>query len=240
MTNTTVTAQDYDIRVKDVPVEQLIREYYDPPQGPRKRRIGIVLEAACPRKDERILDLGCGVGEFAYHCSISGARCLGVDYSFESIRMARRICRSYGADVSFLVADAGKLPLAEGIFDTVIAADFIEHLTDEDKERVLDQIQRLLKSGGMAVVFTPNGIREKIGEWYHGIRHALFGERMPSTDLHFGLIDRFSFERMARRHGFKLSMRYFDLTRPWLARVPLLKHLLALNLLWVMRRDSDV
>ena len=67
--------------------------------------------------EQRCLDLGCGVGEDARAIwEMSGARVIGIDLSPRMVNEARS--RSAGRPgVTFLVADAGKLPFPDSAFD---------------------------------------------------------------------------------------------------------------------------
>lgn len=98
------------------------------------------------------------------------------------------------------------------------------------------EIYRVLKSGGTAVIFTPNAIREKIGDIYWKCRHLIFRNKIPTTDLHFGLTNRFQLEPLLKKNKFSFKLIYEDITRPYLASILLIKHLLSLNLLWVLRK----
>jgi ubiquinone/menaquinone biosynthesis C-methylase UbiE len=233
-----ITSLDYDSRVLSKEIEHFIDEYYDPKTESQRERVRIVLEALAPKPGERILDVGCGVGTFAFHASRLSGFAFGVDYSRESIKMAKRLTGLFNAAqmTAFAVANAMALPLKDNSFDKFVAADFVEHITPREKEFLLKELYRVLKPGGSGVVFTPNGIREKIGEAYRKCRHILFKEKVPTTDLHFGLTDRCQFERLLRRSGFNYTLRYEDVTRPYLAKSPFIRRALALNLLWIVKK----
>jgi ubiquinone/menaquinone biosynthesis C-methylase UbiE len=130
------------------------------------------------------------------------------------------------------------LPFENGSFDKVVSADFIEHITDDEKYLLCREINRVLKPGGQAVIFTPNLIREKIGDYYWGIRHHLFGDTIPVNDLHYGLITRKGFEKIMKVSGWDYRVSYIDIGRPYLCRLPCIKHYLSLNLLWTATTNS--
>ena len=235
-----ITPRSYDDRIIAQGFQFQIDTYYEPKDPAMIRRVKTVIEAIDPKPGERILDIGCGVGTFAYRCASAGALSIGVDYSRESIKAAKALCERYGVgkNAGFLVADGTALPFKDLYFDKIVAADFIEHTTDEEKFKILGEIKRLLKPEGIAVIFTPNGTREKIGSIYRKFRHALFGEGIPTTELHFGLTTRGYFEKLCKRCGLASKLSYEDTTRPYLAKLPFIRRFLALDLLWALKKNE--
>ena len=237
-----ITSKDYDRRIISEGLQHQIDNYYTPVEASMEKRIELVLSALRPKSAEKVLDIGCGVGTFAFHCAKAGSFAIGVDYSFESIKAAKELCVRFsaGQNTSFVIADACNLPFKEAFFNKVVAADFIEHITLRQKETVVKEIYRVLKPQGEAVIFTPNGIREKIGDMYWRVRRITFGDKVPKTELHFGLTNRREFEKICRRNKLKFKLYYKDITRGYLARLPLLRGLLALNLLWVLKKKDSL
>ncbi|MBM3247929.1 MAG: class I SAM-dependent methyltransferase [Candidatus Omnitrophica bacterium] len=229
----------YDDNILAEGREYQIERYYEPKEVYNQRRISIVLEKLAPRKNERVLDIGCGVGTFAFHSSKTGAVVYGVDYSFESIKMAKNLVERYNTPIKakFVVADATKIPFGDSSFDKIISADFIEHISYEEKDNLLKEIYRLLKPGGAGAIFSPNATREKIGNIYWRLRNKIFGDKIPYDVLHFGLTNKYAFEAILKKHQFKFKLVYEDTTRPFLARIPLLRNFLALYLLWMIKKS---
>lgn len=103
------------------------------------------------RRGETILDLGSGTGRnilVMLEFLGSTGRVLGVDSSQDMIQQARERCRAY-PQVTFLrqpIEDP--LPLHEE-FDKAFVSFTLHSLEDEDKERVLANVRRALKRGGM-------------------------------------------------------------------------------------------
>lgn len=134
------------------------------------------------------------------------------------------------------MANVLALLFKDRFFDKVVFADFIGHITLEEKSVFLKEISRIVRPGGSAVIFTPNRIGERIGDYYWRIRHILFGDKVLVTELHYGLTARSEFEPLLKECGFSFKMFYKDITRPYLARLPLVKRFLALNLLWIAKK----
>jgi len=233
-----IDARAYDADVEREGLEYQVGHYYEPTDAAMARRIDVVARHIDLRPGERVLDIGCGVGTFAFHAAKKGARGIGVDFSRKSLEAARILTARYGLEdrTSFVAAEASALPFRNGAFDKVVAADFVEHITDRQKVKLMREMVRVLSDDGAIVVFTPNKIREDVGRWYRMARHCLLGEKMPQNVLHFGLTDRRSFERVLKDMGLSFDFFYYDMTRPFLAHWPLVRHILSLNLLWVIRK----
>jgi len=233
-----IDSRVYDSHIISQGLEFQVDKYYEPKERPMARRVSIVLQAINPKPQEKILDVGCGVGTFAFHCAKFKALAFGVDYSKESIKVAKELTKRYYVEshARFLVSDATRLPFKDSSFDKIVSADFIEHINLEDKNRLITEMLRVLKPQGGIVIFTPNLIREKIGALYWRFRHLLFRDKIPKTDLHFGLIDRRGFERLLKKNRLTFIFSYQDITRPYLAHLPFLRKFLSLNLLWVIKR----
>jgi ubiquinone/menaquinone biosynthesis C-methylase UbiE len=109
------------------------------------------LKLLAPREGERMLDIGCAVGDFLSLAAQSGARCHGLDISPVAVREARR--RVPSAQV--MVGSAEELAFADESFDCVSLLSCLEHLLDPAKG--LMELRRVLKWGGRALIIVPNG-----------------------------------------------------------------------------------
>ncbi len=234
-----ITPKIYDEHVLSQGLQFQVDTYYEPKESSLKRRIAVVMDALGPKLSEKILDVGCGVGTFAFHSAKAGAHAVGIDYSKESINAAESLIKRFGlGDKSkFIIANATKLPFKGSSFDKIIASDFIEHVTLKEKGEFLSQMCRVLKAGGTAIIFTPNRTRERIGDFYWKIRAFLLGDKVPVNDLHFGLTDRREFEALLKSYELNFKLKYVDITRPYIARLPLIRNFLSLNLLWTIKKQ---
>lgn len=107
-------------------------------------------------KDAKILELGCGMGEFYYFCKKEGyINYEGIDASKENIAYIKEHLGaeskvSLGNMFEYLSND--KL----GGYDAVILNDVIEHLTKPEIFRVLDLVYANLNTNGVFLIKTPN------------------------------------------------------------------------------------
>jgi 2-polyprenyl-6-hydroxyphenyl methylase/3-demethylubiquinone-9 3-methyltransferase len=93
-----------------------------------------------------LVDLGCGGGLLAPHIAGKGYRHVGVDLIVSGLEQAR----SHG--VAPVLADAGRLPLADASADVVSAGELLEHVPDVPA--VIAEACRVLRPGGWLVVDT--------------------------------------------------------------------------------------
>lgn len=99
-----------------------------------------------PFKQQRILDLGCGPGQFAqYLKSKNYPNYRGVDFSEQAVNMARQSC-----DYPFEVGDALTDSPYQKPFDAVVSLEMLEHIQGD--LQVLNQ----LPHGTFCVFSVPN------------------------------------------------------------------------------------
>jgi SAM-dependent methyltransferase len=93
---------------------------------------------------QRILDVGSGKGAFCGALARSGQDVVGVDPS----GTAAGIARTYVDPDGKIVLAAGEaLPLSSGRFDRAVSVCVLEHT--EDDTRVLSEVHRVLRAGGI-------------------------------------------------------------------------------------------
>jgi 2-polyprenyl-3-methyl-5-hydroxy-6-metoxy-1,4-benzoquinol methylase len=110
---------------------------------------------------ERVLDVGCGEGCFAAELVRAGAEVVGVDVAAEPLRRARERHREL-VDLRRLPA-AGTWPLQDASFDAVWAGEVIEHVADT--AGWLSELRRVLRSGGVLLLTTPDHGRLRMLGW---------------------------------------------------------------------------
>lgn len=99
------------------------------------------LEARLPDR-ARVLDLGCGPGFDSARLARRGWHVIGVDVSWEMLRIARR-----ESNAELVQADVRCLPFASG-FDGALAVASFVHIPRSAWPALLAQTARLLKPGG--------------------------------------------------------------------------------------------
>jgi O-antigen biosynthesis protein len=109
---------------------------------------------------KRVLDVGSGEGYGAALLAEHAHEVLGIDYSPEAVRHARR---KYMRDnLQFRVMDAMALDPGIGEFDVVTCFEVIEHV--EDHNALLSGVAGLLTSDGLLLLSTPNRTVDQLFE----------------------------------------------------------------------------
>lgn len=117
----------------------------------------------CPPKASQVLDLGCGPGHWSARLAEAYpvARVLGVDLSHGMLQQARE----QQPELSWIQADAARLPLAAASMDLVFSSLMLQWCPDP--LQVLQEIHRVLKPGGQACLATllPGSLLEIDRAW---------------------------------------------------------------------------
>lgn len=112
----------------------------------------------------RVLDLACGFGRHSLALRRAGLDVVGVDYSMDLLRDAPGIDPDGLLAGRLLRGDARRLPLAAGVFDSVVNLfSSFGYFGDEGDERVAAEIGRVLRPGGRAVMDLMNPARIRAG-----------------------------------------------------------------------------
>jgi ubiquinone/menaquinone biosynthesis methyltransferase len=111
-----------------------------------KRRL---IAMAAPRAGARAVDLATGTGDIAFQLAAAGAKVVGIDVTRRMIELANAKAATVERAPLFLVGDMVALPFANGSFDLATAGYGLRNVPDLGA--AIDEIHRVLKSGGMAL-----------------------------------------------------------------------------------------
>ncbi len=110
------------------------------------------------KKGWKILDLACGYGRFSIPLAAMGYRVEGIDITPIFIEKAKEEAKKRDLNIEFRVGDMKSLPYEDSSFDSVICMwnAFSEIAQEQDQVRVISEIFRVLKRGGLAIVEVRN------------------------------------------------------------------------------------
>lgn len=151
----------------------------------------------------RILDIGCGLGRFL---SFFPKKSIGIDINVDSIEK----CKQNGLQA--IKSDVTKLPFENETFDGIRCSHIIEHFLPQEVYKVLKEVARVLKPGGILIIQSPLSS----SQFYDEITHIR--PYPPNAILSVYLrppIIQSSFEKAPYRFELlKLEWRYANLFYP--------------------------
>lgn len=112
-----------------------------------------ILKHSLPNDDDkplRILEVGCG-------WSLLFAELIRRGYETHTLDLDAYPISTRYPKLSFWKADATKMPFEDSTFDEIIAVSSIEHISPEERYRCMQEIRRVLKEGGLALITMPIG-----------------------------------------------------------------------------------
>ena len=183
-----------------------------------RARVARILKPILSRPDAVVLDLCCGTGDLALALSKAGpARIVGADFAHPMLVQAHA---KSGARITFLEADALRLPFEDGSLDLLTTAFGFRNLANY--ESGLQEIMRVLRPGGTVAIleFTEPrpGFLGDVYRWYFRvvlprIGGMLSGDRAAYTYLPRSVA---RFFRPGQLAGLMESVGYRDVSyRVW-------------------------
>ncbi len=174
------------------------------------------------KKGMRLLDIGCGSGEFLMYCAFKvGAESSGIDYSATAIKLAKELCELLPIDVQKRVnleqRDCINIQhYPDAYFDRIVWFSVIEHLYNWQIKKVVKEAYRILKPNGVFITGThPNKNKEILGyPVARLILNILQRERKPlkltQAEGHVNIQSPQGIRRHFVRAGFKVKVLIYS------------------------------
>jgi len=146
------------------------------------------------KKNKKILDAGCGIGQYVSVARALGFKASGLDISEEAVSIARK--RKEKA----ILGDMRKMPFRSNSYEIVIAGGSLEHFPETSK--AVEEISRVLKPQGILLGNVPyryallyslsRKIQQILGIWKAGYEKTFskseFSRILSDNGLHLEMI----------------------------------------------------
>jgi len=106
-------------------------------------------------KGKKILEVGAGTGRDSFPLVELGAEVYQLDYSFNSLKIMKKISEEAKMDVTIVGGDTFMLPFKDETFDVVFHQGLLEHFRKPKADDLLKENIRVLKKGGLLCVDVP-------------------------------------------------------------------------------------
>lgn len=117
---------------------------------------------------KKILDIGCGFGEFCQIAKECGKEVYGIDINEEMVKHCRE------KELNVQKASITNIPFPDEYFDGIYSFNVLEHLYRDELLKGADEISRVLKPHGKCIIIVP---RYSKGFWDDPTHVAPFTER---------------------------------------------------------------
>jgi len=116
----------------------------------QEAKLDLICKKLNLKKGQKILDIGCGWGSFAYYAAKNyGAKVTGVTVSGEQIKFAQKRCK--GLPVEFFLQDYREL---KGEFDHIVSVGMFEHVGPKNYKTFFETSKNCLKKDGLFLLHT--------------------------------------------------------------------------------------
>ena len=113
------------------------------------------VEKFIPLKGE-ILDFGCGKGYLLMELMKKGIYCNGADISKESLDFVKEKSKNNEFVKGLIVINKIPSKIDSERFDIIFLIETLEHLLEEERDIVIDEIKRIMRKNGKIIITTPN------------------------------------------------------------------------------------
>jgi SAM-dependent methyltransferase len=180
-----------------------VREAFEAPTAVENRAI---LALMGDLKGKHLLDVGAGLGESSVYFALQGAHVTSLDLSPRMVDCAVALGKAHGVSLRGLVQSGEELQVPEEHFDIVYIANTIHHVTDKDL--LFQQIQKVLKPGGLFFSYDPIGYNPVIEIYRRMATQVRTDDEAPLTFADVDIARRY-FRNVQHREFWILTLSLF-------------------------------
>ncbi len=106
-------------------------------------------------KNSKVLEAGCGTGNYVVSLTKIGHRVIGIEIDYERVKIAKDYMKKYNLNPrNIVIGNLTKLPFKNNGFYAIFCHGVVEHI--KDSEAAVREMARVLKKGGYAMISAPN------------------------------------------------------------------------------------
>jgi ubiquinone/menaquinone biosynthesis C-methylase UbiE len=157
-----------------------------------------VVDLSGAKEGAKILDVATGTGKQAFEFAKQGYEVVGVDLSKSMLKVA--IGNNRYDNVSFILADAAKLPFKDQHFDLCCISLVLHEMPLRIREQVLQEIVRVTRSGGTIMIIDySTSPTSRLGRYFVRYIVRLFESKYYPEFIHSDL------DSLLKRHGIEVT-----------------------------------
>jgi ubiquinone/menaquinone biosynthesis C-methylase UbiE len=154
------------------------------------------------RDGARVLDVGCGTGEYVHRANELGFSACGV----EPADAMRKVAIEKNRTSTILDGVATMLPFPDNTFDLVICIEVLRYLHRTDNRQALREMHRVLKPDGMMFLTTVNKYALDGFYLHYGLRRLFHGKRVSAAVPHCEFTTPADIDKEIRAAGFSAAV----------------------------------
>jgi len=112
----------------------------------------LAFEMFTPYKGMKVLDVGCGTGNFSIKLAEKGCQVVGIDISEKMLDIARKKSRAKNLNISFYNMNVYNLSFPDESFNGVFSMAALEFM--HEPRKAFNEMMRVLKPGGQLLIGT--------------------------------------------------------------------------------------
>jgi ubiquinone/menaquinone biosynthesis C-methylase UbiE len=105
-----------------------------------------------PKKNSKVLDVGCGGGIDAIFMAQCGFSVVGIDVSIAALRIAEKRAQKVHVEVNWCRGSVLKLPIIDESIDFVTDRGLFHLVEDSDRHFYASELYRILKNKGCILI----------------------------------------------------------------------------------------
>lgn len=173
-----------------------------------KRRLALFSKHCQLRTGLKVLEIGCGTGEYSRGLMECGCALFSTDISFNMLNKATKKIAKQN-NIHFFISDSEELAVKDNVFDAVVGNSVLHHL---DVRKVLSQIFRALKKSGKVAFSEPNMLNPQIFLQ----KNIKFFKKISGDSLNETAFTRWYIKNIFEEAGFKnIAVKPFDFLHPY-------------------------